>query len=68
LAKFDESFEVKAAKLWNVLPSRLSHISSLNLFKTELDNFLTKIPDEPPLPGYPYKCNNSIINHISALE
>ena len=59
---YDESFPILSAKLWNVLPSNITTINSLNLFKINLDNFLSKIPDEPPLPGYPTLSNNSILN------
>ena len=64
LTKFDGSFEIKSAKLWNVLPPLVTNLSTLELFKKSLNNFLSKVPDEPPLPGYPYRCDNSIINQI----
>ena len=60
LTLYDESFTVKAAKLWNVLPNRLTQISSLDQFRESLDRFLLTVPDKPPLPGYPYNCNNSL--------
>ena len=60
LTLYDESFTIKAAKLWNVLPPELTHISSLELFKSRLDSFLLTLPDKPPLPGYPYGCDNSL--------
>ena len=62
LTGFDMSFTIRAAKLWNILPANLTNVSSLNSFKAGLAKFLTKIPDQPPLPGYPYKCDNSLIN------
>ena len=60
LTIYDESFVIKAAKLWNVLPNQLTLITSLDLFRESLDRFLSTVPDKPPLPGYPYKCNNSL--------
>ena len=60
LTIYDQSFTIKAAKLWNVLPPNLTKISSLELFKVSLDRFLLKVPDEPPLPGYSHKTDNSL--------
>ena len=45
LTLYDESFIIKSAKLWNILPAELTNISSLELFKKGLDKFLLKIPD-----------------------
>ena len=67
LTKYDHSFVINAANLWNVLPSKLSRVTTLSLFKTNLENFLHEIPDQPPLPGYPYRCDNSLVN-ISVLK
>ena len=60
LTNYDVSFTIRAAKLWNILPANLTNVSSLNLFKIGLLKFLSKIPDKPPLPGYPYTCDNSL--------
>ncbi len=62
LTIYDESFQIVSAKLWNVLPNKITLINSLSAFEFELDNFLKLIPDEPPLPGYPSRSNNSILN------
>ena len=45
----ENSLSVKGAKLFNLLPSDIRNISSDNVlhFKTRLDSFLAKIPDEP---------------------
>ena len=40
--KFDESFEVKGAKLWNILPASLTHITDLVHFKYQ--HLRTHIP------------------------
>ena len=61
LTQYEQSFVIKGAKLWNVLPPKLTHINNLNLFKSELKFFLSKIPDKPPLPGYPFLNNNSLL-------
>ena len=60
LTVFDNSFEIQAARLWNVLPPSLTWVDSLSLFISKLDKFLWLISDEPPLPGYPHKNNNSL--------
>ena len=60
LTLYDQSFMIKAAKLWNVLPPKLTNISSLHLFKSSLNSFLLTIPDQPPLPGYPHLNGNSL--------
>ena len=62
LTLYEQSFVIKAAKLWNVIPPNLTQISSLNIFKTSLDKFLSNIPDKPPLPGYPHITDNSLTN------
>ena len=60
LTLYDESFTIKSAKLWNILPPELTTITNLNKFTTCLDEFLVKTPDKPPIPGYPYLNNNSL--------
>ena len=64
---YDESFEVKAAKLWNVIPAPLTHITDLQVFKYKLNQFLSTLPDKPPIPGYPTSSNNSL-TEISKFE
>ena len=63
LTKYENSFAIQGAKLWNVLPYKLSKVKDLNRFKDEPDKFLNDIPDEPPLPNYPYRNNNSLVDH-----
>ena len=58
--KFDESFEVKGARLWNTLPAPLTRATDLVTFKSLLNNFLLTIPDKPPIPGYPFSNKNSL--------
>ena len=66
---YDKSFPIVSARLWNVLPGRLTHVSSLVSFKSGLDKFLRLIPDEPPLPGYPSGSNkNSLIEQCLGLN
>lgn len=68
LSKYEESFHIKGGKLWNVLPPELTKIPILNNFKIKLQIFLDKIPDKPPLPGYPYQNDNSIIKQCLHLN
>ena len=68
LTIFDESFAVKSAKLWNILPSELTKITCLESFKVHLENFLSLLPDEPPLQGYSHKSNNSLTNIYSVPQ
>ena len=59
---YDNSFHVKAARLWNILPSHTKNFESLEAFKTSIANFLKRIPDRPPVTGY------STANHNSLLD
>ena len=63
LSKFEESFVIKAAKLWNLLPSDVTHLTELFAFKAGLDKFLKNTPDLPPISGYPYQHNNSLLSY-----
>ena len=63
LTQYKHSFVIKSAKLWNILPPKISNINDLNAFNTELDKFLDNIPDQPPLPNYPNRNNNSLLEH-----
>ena len=67
LTTYEESFVIRSAKLWNVLPAPLTRINTLNAFKAALTKFLISIPDEPPIPGYYCKSNNSIIEQSLCL-
>ena len=37
---YDKSFHVKAAQLWNLLPTEIKHFASLDKFKISLSTFL----------------------------
>ena len=68
LTQYDESFVIRSAKLWNVLPPKLTHLTTFDVFKSGLEKFLFKVPDQPPLPGYPYINDNSIIHQYLRIE
>ena len=69
VTKYEESFIIKGAKLWNRLPGKLTNQTSLNQFRTQLNDFMKKIPDRPPISGYVTNTTNSLldINIPSAL-
>jgi hypothetical protein len=48
---YDNTFRVRAAQLFNVLPSELRSIKMLNIFKADLGSFLEQCPDTPPVTG-----------------
>ena len=62
LTQYDESFVIKSARLWNVLPPRLTHVNNVDVFKSGLKEFLFEVPDKPPIAGYPYTSDNSLVN------
>ena len=47
----ENSLAMKGAKIFNLLPCEIRNItaSNVNTFKTQLDKFLSKIPDQPTL-------------------
>ena len=61
-SNYDQSFVVRAAKLWNTLPRHVNTADALPAFKTALGNFLDTIPDNPPVSGCTTMNANSIID------
>ena len=59
---YENSFSVKAAKLWNTLPKSVNSTKELSIFKAALGKFLERFPDKPPTPGYVAECHNSILD------
>ena len=53
---------IKASKLWNILPKQINTITSLDVFKAALGDYLRKVPDTPPVPGYTAVNRNSILD------
>ena len=45
LTAYDASFIIKAGRLWNILPGKITQLTSMSSFKVELNNFLLTIPD-----------------------
>ena len=66
----EASFPVRGPKLFNTLPSSLRNFNgSTDAFKSRLDKFLNRIPDQPCLPAYQQPASsNSIIDQLAALR
>ena len=58
---FRNSLPFYGARLFNVMPKSIRNITktTVEVFKTSLDKYLSKIPDEPPVVGYTSLCANS---------
>ena len=48
---YDESFTIKGAKLWNMIPKSIKEKTSLETFKGSLTKLILRLPDNPPVPG-----------------
>ena len=59
---YENSFAVKAPKLWNTLPARVTLAYPLTTFKTALQRHLDSIPDRPPIDGYSTSNSNSLLD------
>ena len=59
ITKFDDSFRVRAAMLWNTIPPNLTLKCSMDSFKNGLTKYLSSLPDRPPIQGYPSR--NSLL-------
>ena len=58
---YDDSFGVKGARLWNILPKHINTLTTLESFKISLGKFLLKFPDRPPVVGYTPPNSNSLL-------
>ena len=63
LSLYENSFAVKAAKLWNKLPFCIAKIDTFKIFQNELDTFLKAYPDNPPVRGYYHVNSNSLLDY-----
>ena len=59
---YDDSFGVKAARLWNILPKRVNTDTTLESFKISLGDFMLNFPDKPPVVGYTPPNSNSLLD------
>ena len=62
LTAYDNSFAVRAVKLWNLLPKHVQVHGSLDEFKISLSGFLRRIEDKPPTKGYTTANHNSLLD------
>ena len=49
---YENSFSVKAAKLWNILPKSVNTAKDLDSLKVALGKFLERFQDTPPTPSH----------------
>ena len=62
---YDNSFGIKAARLWNILPQDVNKQTDLGPFKVELGKFMDRYPDNPPVKGYATVNDNSLLEWSS---
>ena len=59
---YENSFKINASRLWNMLPKSINTVTSLEAFKVSLGEYLRRIPDTPPVPGYTAVNRNSLLD------
>ena len=59
---YDDSFGIKAARLWNILPESVNSLKTLESFKIALGGFISRFPDKPPVTGYVPPNSNSLLD------
>ena len=59
---YENSFKIKASRLWNTLPKAINTVTCLEAFKVVLGEYLRKIPDTPPIPGHTAINRNSLLD------
>ena len=62
VSHYDNSFGIKAAQLWNLLPRTINEIDNLDRLKVALGNFFEAFPDKPPVTGYTRGNTNSLLD------
>ena len=63
---YDDSFGIKAASLWNILPKDVNSQTTLEPFKASLGRFMEQFPDKPPVTGYTPPNSNSLLDWSAA--
>ena len=64
----EASLQVKGARLFNLIPMDLRNMSgvSVDMFKSGIDAWLSKIPDQPTIPGRQRAAlTNSLIDQVA---
>ena len=67
LSIYEDSFTIRAAKLYNRVPPNIRDEISLTTFKLKLNKWLFSFPDLPPINGY-HPTKNSIMDHWTAND
>ena len=67
------SFAINGPRIFNSLPQSIRNITKcdLTVFKTQLDRFLRRVPDQPLIPGYTAirQCDtNSLIDWLGNAQ
>ena len=65
----EASLQVKGARLFNLVPKEIRNMSGISVdnFKSGLDAWLTRIPDQPSVPGRQRAAlTNSLIDQVVA--
>ena len=61
----EASIGVKGAKIFNLLPAsiRNMNVENVDLFKKNLDSFLSQVPDQPTVAGYGRSAETNSLLH-----
>ena len=60
---YENSFIIRSAKLWNLLPAEISTEKNKGAFHSKLKKWLAEIPDRPPIYGYYHVNKNSLLDY-----
>ena len=60
-----KSFSTMGPMRFNRMPRMMKESATLAAFKTSLDDYLMKIPDTPPTPGYTPANSNSLLDWVN---
>ena len=61
ISQYDNSFKIRASKLWNSIPAELTRKVTMLSFKPALTRYLQSFPDQPPIQGLASR--NSILDY-----
>ena len=61
-------FSHSGPRLFNLIPGEIKSAQTLLTFKNNLDRFLMKIPDYPPIPGYKRANSNSLVDWVTSIQ
>ena len=61
-------FSHYAPRLFNVLPAKIKTAKTIMAFKHKLDKLLKRVPDTPPIKGYPRLNNNTLPEWLGSIQ